>query len=207
VSEATDKWSAPQSGEHYASARFGSARAAGRDPRSVRRLLERHGVRGPLLDAPCGAGRLASTLASFGQRVVSLDLSASMLDRARALLPGAALQGSVHALPFRDRAFDVVVSCRFLHHLHECEARAAALRELARVSDRLLLASFWDAASWPALRVRLGLRSDEGPRGRTACAREEIAQLTELAGFRVLDHATGLRFVSQQTFFVAERVR
>jgi len=207
VSEPTDKWSAPKSGEHYAGARFASARAAGRDPRTVRRLLERHGVRGPVLDAPCGTGRLASTLASFGARVVSLDLSASMLASARASLPGTALQGSVHALPFRDRAFDVVVSCRFLHHLHEREARAAALRELARVSERLLVASFWDDASWPALRVRLGLRRDEGPRGRTACSRAEIAELVELAGFRVLDHATGLRFVSQQTFFVAERVR
>jgi len=207
VSDATDKWSAPHSGEHYASARFRSARAAGRDPRTVRRLLERHGVRGALLDAPCGTGRLASTLGRFGRRVVSLDLSASMLARARALMPCAAVQGSVHALPFPDRAFDVVVSCRFLHHLHEREARAAALRELARVSERLLVASFWDCASWPALRVRLGWRRDEGARGRCACSRGELEEALRRFGFRVLGYSTGLRFVSQQTFFVAERVR
>jgi SAM-dependent methyltransferase len=207
VSEPTDKWSAPGSGDHYAGPRFATARAAGRDPRTLARLLERHGVRGPILDAPCGTGRLSSTLARFGQRVVSLDLSASMLASARERLPGAALQASVSALPFRERSFDVVVSCRFLHHLQEREARRVALRELLRASDRLVVASFWDSASWPALRVRLGLRRSEGPRGRTACSRAELEELVADGGARVLEYATSLRFLSQQTFFVAERVR
>lgn len=207
MSESTDKWSAPGSGEHYAGPRFATARAAERDPRTIARLLERHGVRGPILDAPCGTGRLSSTLNGFGQRVVSLDLSASMLAAARERLPGAALQASVSVLPFRERSFDVVVSCRLLHHLHGRAERRVALRELVRASDRLVVASFWDSASWPALRVRLGLRRSEGPRGRTACTRAEIEELVSECGARVLEYATSLRFVSQQTFFVAELAR
>jgi SAM-dependent methyltransferase len=207
VSEATDKWSAPGSGEHYSGPRFATARAAGRDPRTIARLLARHGVRGAVLDAPCGTGRITPALKRLGQRVVALDLSASMLASAGERVPGVALQGSVFALPVRDRAFDVVVSCRFLHHLHDDDTRRAALAELTRASDRLLVASFWDSASWPALRVRIGLRRSEGPRGRTAISRRTLESLLAGCGFRVLAYSTGLRFVSQQTFFVAERVR
>ena len=102
-------------------------------------------------------------------------------------------------------AFDVVVSCRFLHHLHEREALERALRELLRVSRRLVVASVWDAASLPALRVRLGLKRSEGPRGRCAVRRRLIEELVTASGARVVDWRHSLRFVSQQAFFVAER--
>jgi len=108
-------------------------------------------------------------------------------------------------MPFGDGAFDVVVCCRYLHHLHERADLDRAVAELVRVSRRLVLASFWDAASWPALRVRLGLRRGEGPHGRAAVERAAIESAFERAGARVIDWRTGLRFVSQQTFAVAER--
>ena len=206
MTERTDKWSAPGSGEHYAGPRFSDARAAGRDPRTVAKLLRRHGARGRVLDAPCGTGRLTRALAQHEGPLVSLDLSASMLAELRAAHEHAALRGSITALPFRARSFDVVVSCRFLHHLHTSEERAIAIRELLRVADRLLVASFWDSASWTALRVRLGLRRSEGPRGRVAFSRAELECHVAAAGGRIVEYSTPVRFFTQQTFFVAERV-
>lgn len=206
MSAPTDKWSASRSGEWYSGQRFASRRAAERDPRAIERLLRRHGVRGALLDAPCGTGRLAAQLSSFEAPLVSLDLSAPMLAIA-ARQPGARLvRARIEALPFEDRTFDVVVSCRFLHHLHGADELRGALSELVRVSSRLVVASFWDAGSLPTWRVRLGWKRSEGPRGRTALSRARLEGLLEGSGARVVEYAATLRFLSQQTFFVAERI-
>ena len=202
-----EKWSARDSGEHYAGARFASERASQRDPRLVELLLRRHGARGTLLDAPCGSGRLHGALSRVGEHCVSLDISDSMLAAARASTSAALVRGDVARLPFRDRAFDAVVCCRLLHHLHEPGELAAAVAELVRVSRRLVIASFWDSASLPALRVRLGLKRSEGPRGRRAWSRAAIERALADAGTTTLEFRSTLRFVAQQTFVVAERVR
>jgi SAM-dependent methyltransferase len=207
VSAPTDKWSGDGAGEHYCGPRFASRAAAERDPRTVERLLARHGVRGPILDAPCGTGRLTAGLARHGVPVTALDVSASMLAAATPLPNVRFVRGRVDALPFPDRSFDVVVSCRFLHHLHSSEALAVALGELVRVSERLVIASFWDASSFPQWRVRAGLKRAEGSRGRRAISRHELRGLLVVAGANVLEFRTGMRFVTQQTFFVAERAR
>ena len=68
------------------------------------------GARGLTLDLGCGTGR---NLPLFGPDVsaIGLDPSADVLHRARRRAPGVPLvQGSAERLPFRDRAFDTVVS-------------------------------------------------------------------------------------------------
>jgi len=201
------KWSGAAAAAHYSRRRFRTARAAARDPRLVAELLRDHGARpgGLYLDAPCGAARLAAVLRERGE-LVSLDANRSMLETARAAGQAAGLvEGSVLALPFADASFDVVVCCRLLHHLRERAELERAVRELVRVSRGLVLASFWDSASWPALRVRLGLKADEGPRGRVAASRAVLAALFAAAGAPVVEFRAVMRFVSQQTFLVAER--
>src|SRR5690606_39218329 len=137
---------------------------------------------------------------------VHLDANLPMLEAARAALAGGApLAGSLFALPCASRSFDVVVSCRFLHHLHGDDELARAVAELVRVSRALIVASFWDAASLPGLRVRLGLKRHEGPRGRVYRPRAELAAAFARAGAPVLEFAPVLRFVTQQTFLVARR--
>ncbi|HVS18700.1 MAG TPA: methyltransferase domain-containing protein, partial [Planctomycetota bacterium] len=154
---------------------------------------------------PCGSGRLASALADAALRV-HLDANLPMLEAARASLGGgAALAGSVLALPFAERSFDAVVSCRFLHHLHAADELERAVAELVRVSRALVVVSFWDAASLPGWRVRLGLKRHEGPRGRVFRARAELAEAFARVGAPVLEFAPVLRFVTQQTFLVARR--
>ena len=200
-----EKWAAPSSGASYATRRFASERAAARDACIVGDLLRVHGVRGPVLDAPCGTGRLQHVLASFGTPLVGLDVSDSMLAAARQQGGSRWVLGSIDSMPFAERSFDVVVACRYLHHLHEPRELERAVSELVRVSSRLVIASFWDAASLPALRVRLGLRRGEGPRGRTATQRAALEDQLQRAGAAVVEFRSTLRFFSQQTFFVARR--
>ena len=158
--------------------------------------------------ASSGLGAHAVRLLAGHGASVALDANRPMLERLRAAGQATTLvEGSVLALPFADASFDVVVCCRLLHHLRRREQLEQATRELVRVSRRLVLASFWDACSWPALRVRLGLKRDEGPDGRGAVPRAELAALFAAAGAPVVAYRCALRFVSQQTFLVAERER
>lgn len=203
---ADDKWQDADAGQHYAGSRWRSSRAALRDPMLVDRILARHGVRPslrPILDAPCGTGRLRPMLERRGLRYVGVDLSPAMLGEARAGGAPALVQAHVARLPFQDESFDVVVCCRLLHHLHERAELESTIGELVRVSHRLVIASFWDAASLHAWRRRVGLRRSEGPRGRRAIGKRELRELFADAGADVLGFHHSFRFVAQQAFAVA----
>ncbi|WP_049570037.1 class I SAM-dependent methyltransferase [Nonomuraea sp. SBT364] len=86
---------------------------------------------GVALDAGCGTGRVASALAGRGHRVIGVDSSPDMLDRARARVPqGEFLHGELHRLPVPDDAVDLVVCSLALTHV---PALGPAVAEFARV--------------------------------------------------------------------------
>ena len=84
------------------------------------------------LDVGCGTGNYAAALTkATGCRVSGVDPSQRMLDRARDAAPWESLvQGKAETLPFRDDAFDVVMSTDVIHHIRD---RDAYFREAARV--------------------------------------------------------------------------
>ncbi|MEO1699096.1 MAG: class I SAM-dependent methyltransferase [Planctomycetota bacterium] len=206
--EVRAKWQRSRAGDDYVRSRFSSRNARQRDARLLARVAARAGVRlaeaSPVLDVPCGTGRMAAAAAALGPaaRYVGADVSASMLEAFEA--PEAArVRASVFALPSANGAFDAVVCCRFLHHLGAPEQqgeRRAALAELARASRRWVLASWWDAAS---LRGRSAAR--KARRGtRTACRWSELAEDLRAVGLEPRARAYSLRFVSAQAWFAAE---
>ena len=84
-----------------------------------------------VLDACCGTGDLAVEAERRGARVVGLDFSPKMLERARRK-SGAIewVQGDALALPFADGEFDAATVGFGVRNLSDLEA---GLRELARV--------------------------------------------------------------------------
>jgi demethylmenaquinone methyltransferase / 2-methoxy-6-polyprenyl-1,4-benzoquinol methylase len=84
-----------------------------------------------VLDACCGTGDLAVEAERRGGRVVGLDFSPKMLERARRK-SGAIewVQGDALALPFADAEFDAATVGFGVRNLSDLEA---GLRELARV--------------------------------------------------------------------------
>src|SRR5215203_7533135 len=89
-----------------------------------------------LLDAGTGTGALLRELARQGQprQAVGLDRSATMLARARPLLPPGweLVRGDAERMPFDDASFDVVAAAYLLHIL-DANQRARVLGELHRV--------------------------------------------------------------------------
>ena len=86
---------------------------------------------GDALDAACGTGRYAGYLAERGHRVVGVDSSRAMLDRARARVPrGEFVLADLHRLPLPDDAVDVVVCGLALAHV---PALGPVMAEFARV--------------------------------------------------------------------------
>jgi ubiquinone/menaquinone biosynthesis C-methylase UbiE len=126
--------------------------SSGREVAIVRRLLARAGPARRLLDCPCGAGRLLPALRGAAERVTAADLSPEMIREAHGAGRAAFVQASAFRLPFADRAFDVTVCHRLVHHI-PAESRAAVLAELARVTARALVLSFADAGTRRARRT------------------------------------------------------
>jgi len=205
-----ERWGSRERARHYARGRFRSWRRAERDPAQVARILARAWRGSPgarVLDVPCGTGRLFEAIArSAKASPIGVDVSAGMLAEAREREPRARLvRASAWQLPFADRSFDVVIACRLLHHVGEEEALARVLGELVRVTDRLLVASFFDSASWHALRAERRLRRRDTRDPRSSISRSDMVRAVEAAGACVVGFHHGLRFVTRQSFFVAER--
>ena len=99
-----------------------------------------------VLDVGCGTGTGMAHYVEAGCAVVGVDVSAAMLDKAKARLGDAA---ELHLtdgdkLPFADGRFDLVTTSMVLHEVPE-EARVALVEEMARVANvdgRLLLIDF-----------------------------------------------------------------
>ncbi|MCY2959736.1 MAG: methyltransferase domain-containing protein [Planctomycetota bacterium] len=200
------RWQSEDAGARYAIRRFRDPRAAMRDPTLVERILDLHGVRPalkPVLDVPCGTGRLRGVLERRGMRYVGADVSPAMLAEAAGGKDAALVLADAERLPFAEDSFDVVVCCRLLHHLQDEDVLESVVRELVRVSSRMVIASFWDSASWHAWRRRVGLRRGEGPRGRRAVSKRVLRRVFDESGAGIVDFHHSFRFVSQQTFAVA----
>lgn len=123
-----------------------------REQSLIRRILktivkETHGAR--FLDAPCGYGRFTRVLLTGCDHLVNSDLSFFMVKRA--VEHGRSIQTDVYGaaadtkvgLPFKDGAFDLVLSMRFFHHVHEGPERETILREFNRVVKEWVILSYY----------------------------------------------------------------
>lgn len=198
-----DAYRSPAAARHYAGARWrGSLRArrsARREARLLQRLLGACGPLGSALDCPCGAGRLLPVLGAAAARVVGADAALDMLRHARSAAPGTALGvADATRLPFPDGAADLVLCVRLLHHFPAAAERRTVLRELARVSRRWVLVSYFDRASVQAWRRR------RRPRARHPISRTAFAADLAAAGLRERRRAFLARGWSEQVLVLAE---
>lgn len=88
-----------------------------------------------VVDVGCGDGSLARLLARSGAHVTGVDVSATLLERARAA-PAVAderyMEARAEDLPLEPASADIVVFFNSLHHV-DVDGMSTALREAARV--------------------------------------------------------------------------
>jgi SAM-dependent methyltransferase len=156
-----------------------NARTLGRRDVPFWRRLTRD-VRGCVLELGCGTGRVSLPLARAGVRVVGLDRSTPMLDRARLRACGAALKrtmgrsvrskrgrldlvrGDIRALPFGSGRFAAVLApYGILQSLLSDRDLSSALQSAARVlrpGGTLGIDLVPDVPNWREYRNRVQLR-------------------------------------------------
>ncbi len=181
---------------HYKEERFRTfwgKRTMKKERKALSALLELASpLEGPWLDMPCGAGRLAGLL----PRPVCCDLNPAMLRLLGPDLP--ALRATGLALPFRDGAFEGVLSIRFLPHLADPSQRIRALSEMARVSRRWVLVSFFHAISLQEARRRAKRALFHRRRGRQSITFRRFREEARAAGLHVYAVRPLARFLSEQ---------
>lgn len=122
-------------------------------------LLEALSI-GSVVDVGCGSGRSLSWLGARrpSLRLLGVDPSRGLLQRARTRLPRAALAlGDGERLPLADGAADLVMASGILHHVRTPKA---VIREMFRVTRRAVLISDHNNFAFGsslARRLRLGL--------------------------------------------------
>ncbi len=171
------------------------------EQRALKRILVANRVVGKqLLDVPCGYGRFWPTLDRLDIRLIGIDLDSKMVRKAAGHDArngvSRAVCGNVFQLPFGDDSFDCVVCIRLLHlRLSEAE-RLAILRELARVSRRIVIISMYERTGLHALARRFN-----GTPGRLRLMTiRELRDLVQASGLRLDSVRPLLPHVHMQTF-------
>ena len=192
-------------GDHYRERRFDS-RVAGREATMVLDLTALCGSAEEcreLLDAPCGTGRISKLFPD--RNVTAVDISADMLQHAVVYEHVSGQVADVEKLPFDDASFDLVLSIRFLHHLPEDETVARCFAELARVSRRYLLVSYFDRMAFQGLRRRFKERFWGHVSRRISRSRRRFEELAREQGLRPLARRCSFPLVSEQWFVLFEK--
>jgi SAM-dependent methyltransferase len=151
-------WQIAPHAEDYERGRF--ANVKGRvyrlvEERAIRRAIRALARRSRVLDAACGTGRIVSLLRREGFAPLGCDISVPMMTVARRTLAEVAfLQSEITCLPFGDGSFDAATCIGLLMHLDR-DTRVRALRELARISRRLLVVQYGCVGTFLRVKTRL----------------------------------------------------
>jgi ubiquinone/menaquinone biosynthesis C-methylase UbiE len=95
---------------------------------------------GVALDAACGTGRHSAYLASLGHRVIGVDSSTAMLERAREKVPDGEFHvGDLHDLPVPDDHADLVICALALVHAPNIQPVLAELVRVLRPGGHLVI--------------------------------------------------------------------
>ncbi len=110
-----------------------------------------------ILDAGCGTGVFTGAVLASGSRVVGIDASLPMLQKASSKLrslPFTPLAADILNLPFKDETFDKTVSITALEFLAEADAAIAELFRVTRSRGVVLAATLNSLSPWATRRTQ-----------------------------------------------------
>lgn len=92
-----------------------------------------------LLDVGCGTGWFSQRAAERGARVTALDIGTALLAEVRRKVRPALVAADACALPFRDAAYDVVLSSECIEHTLDPHRALAEMCRVTRPGGLLLV--------------------------------------------------------------------
>ena len=188
-----------------------------REQRIIRRILKKitakkiHGLQ--VLDIPCGYGRFTRVLLTERNRLIDSDLSFFMVKRA--VEQGQSLQEDVlgavadtkKGLPFKEDVFDLLLSMRFFHHVHDGADREAILREFYRVCKGWVILSYYRSNPLHKLQRKIR-RQLKRRQTRISIISSQIFKKEVLdAGFEVIKTYPVIRGIHSQWIAFLRKVR
>lgn len=96
-----------------------------------------------VLDIGCGNGRHLIEAKKRGLNAVGLDISRNLLKIAKRKAKVSLILGNALALPFKNGAFGNSICIAVVHHLKAEKDRLTCLKEIARTTKNIILASVW----------------------------------------------------------------
>jgi ubiquinone/menaquinone biosynthesis C-methylase UbiE len=170
----------------------GGRRACRAEEELLARLLAPFPEAHSVVEVGCGTGQFTAWLAERGLRTVGLDRAPAMLAQLRRRLPECpVLLADAHALPFPDRAVDLVV---FVTTVEFLDSPQRALEEAVRAARLGVVAIVLNRRSLGALSRRWGPQSRSALRQRARdLSLREVRRLLERASAA---RATRLRWKS-----------
>ncbi len=159
----------------------------------LRTLLAKAGKMDLAMDLPAGTGRLTPILAENARKVILADASDVMLEVAKEdnpTLPAEYLVTSAEKIDLPDGSVDLVFCHRFLHHINQPDLRTRIFAEMARVTRRYVIVSYY-AAGFRS-RIKWRLKSLIGRAGRDSKPATMEQFFAEAAG-------AGLKVVARET--------
>jgi SAM-dependent methyltransferase len=116
--------------------------------RCVDGLIDRHGVKGPFLDAGCGGGDVSRHLALRGLAGVALDESAEAVARAQALLADLPVRVEAGSLVTHDGRYASVFAMDVIEHIRDDGAALAALAARLEPGGHLIVSVPSNPREW-----------------------------------------------------------
>ena len=112
-----------------------------------------------ILDIGTGTGRFAAYFNDSGFNVVGIDVSLSMMAKAREKKLRDLVRADAHRLPFRDRTFDGAI---MIHVLHLVRDWVQVVHEIGRVTRKVIVAEVEDGEGFSPRSRYLELRQEMG---------------------------------------------
>ena len=112
-----------------------------------------------ILDVGTGTGRFAKPLSDRGLPIVGVDISTSMMAKARIKGLHDLVRGDAHNLPFRDQSFDAAV---FVLVLHLVQDWVTVLHEIGRVCRGVVVSTVGTEEGLNIRELYLRLREAHG---------------------------------------------
>ena len=142
---------------------YDSTRWSGFSPETMKKLLNI--MKDPftgcktILDIGTGTGRFAEYFNDSGFNVLGIDVSLSMMAKAREKGLRNLIQADAHHLPFRDRTFDGAI---MIHVLHLVRDWVQVVHEVGRVTRKVIVAEVEGGEGFSPRSRYLELRREMG---------------------------------------------